>query len=483
MLNQKRKIFRQESLERLSSPERLDQLMQVVAPKDWLSLASLGSLVLLAIGWSVFGKIPVTVTGRGVLLYPYRTTELQVRSGGQLKGLTIKVGDRVRKGDVIGVLDRADLQEELNQQTLKLAAFQKQDQQLSALANQRATVDVQVLQQQRQTLQQSLQDTQGLTPTRKAKDLLTVQKQRQAFQQTLQDKQALIPNLNQQLNNRKQLYAQGAIAFDTVLEATQAYQENLQQIANLNAQLQELDSKEIAIEQSYRDAIRQTLALQAQLSDLNSKAKSLTQQTTEAAITRKNQLQAVQQTIAQLALQLRDNGRIISKYNGRVLEMSAKVGQVLSQGAKLGIIQAEGQAEGASQSLSTLVYFPIKDGKQIQPGMTLQITPDTVKRERFGGILGKVKAVSAFPVTKEGILSAVGNAEVTESLMSQGGQVEVLAVLDADPTTMTGYKWSSSRGPELQLSPGTTASVRVTVSQWSPITFVLPILRSVSGIN
>jgi len=155
------------------------------------------------------------------------------------------------------------------------------------------------------------------------------------------------------------------------------------------------------------------------------------------------------------------------------------VGQVLSQGMKLGIIEAE----GASQSLSTLVYFPIKDGKQIQPGMTLQITPDTVKRERFGGILGRVKTVSAFPVTKDGILSAVGNAEVTQSLMFQGGQVAVLAELEADPTTMTGYKWSSSRGPELQLSPGTTASVRVTVSQWAPITFALPILRSVSGIN
>jgi len=37
--SKKEGIFRQESLERLSSPERLDQLMQVLAPKDWLALA------------------------------------------------------------------------------------------------------------------------------------------------------------------------------------------------------------------------------------------------------------------------------------------------------------------------------------------------------------------------------------------------------------------------------------------------------------
>jgi HlyD family secretion protein len=40
-----------------------------------------------------------------------------------------------------------------------------------------------------------------------------------------------------------------------------------------------------------------------------------------------------------------------------------------------------------------LAYFPIKDGKQIKPEMVISITPDTVQRERFGGIIGKVNAV------------------------------------------------------------------------------------------
>lgn len=42
---EKESIFRKESLERLSSPERLDQLMQVIAPMDWLALTVLSSLV------------------------------------------------------------------------------------------------------------------------------------------------------------------------------------------------------------------------------------------------------------------------------------------------------------------------------------------------------------------------------------------------------------------------------------------------------
>lgn len=79
--NQQKSIFRQESLERLSSPEQLDQLMHVVNPKSWLPLASLGVLVFLALLWSFFGRIPITTAGRGVLVKPTDSSD-------ELVGLT-----------------------------------------------------------------------------------------------------------------------------------------------------------------------------------------------------------------------------------------------------------------------------------------------------------------------------------------------------------------------------------------------------------
>jgi hypothetical protein len=63
-------IFRKESLERLSSPEQLDQLMQVVSPRSWLPLATLGCLLGLALAWSVLGRIPITASGQGILVHP-----------------------------------------------------------------------------------------------------------------------------------------------------------------------------------------------------------------------------------------------------------------------------------------------------------------------------------------------------------------------------------------------------------------------------
>jgi HlyD family secretion protein len=479
MLNHKHKIFRQESLAHLSSPERLDQLMQVVAPRDWVVLATLGSLVIATVSWSIWGRIPITVTGKGVLLYPDRTVDLQVPVAGQLQALTVKMGDRVQQGQVIGFIERADLRKELQQQTLKLRNLEQQNQQLNQLNRQQVGINLQVLRDKRQALAQRLADKRALSPALKANDLITTQKQRQALQTTLQDKRSLAPSLKQQMDNRLQLQIEGAIPADRVLEATQTFQENAQQIANLEAQIQELRSKEVAIETEYRTAMSEIAEIQTQLQDLQSQEKVLTQRSLEARNTRNNQIQDVKQRIAQLNVQLNDNSRIISSHTGRIIELSARAGHVLSAGTRLGVVETTAN----SAQLVTLIYFPIQDGKRIQPGMPLQITPDTIKRERFGGILGKVQSISPFPVSQQRLSTAVGNAEVANSLTFPGGQVEVMATLNADPTTYTGYQWSSSRGPEIQLSPGTTASVRVTIEQQAPITFVLPILRSLTNIN
>lgn len=68
-MNDNSTIFRKEALERLSSPEQLDQLMQIVNPRSWLPLITLGGLLSMGLLWSIFGKIPVTTTGHALLVY------------------------------------------------------------------------------------------------------------------------------------------------------------------------------------------------------------------------------------------------------------------------------------------------------------------------------------------------------------------------------------------------------------------------------
>lgn len=73
-------IFRKKALERLSSPEQLDQLMKIVTPRSWLPLAVLGALLGGGLIWSVLGRIPVTTTGQGALVYADSLPESMVES-------------------------------------------------------------------------------------------------------------------------------------------------------------------------------------------------------------------------------------------------------------------------------------------------------------------------------------------------------------------------------------------------------------------
>jgi hypothetical protein len=59
-------LFRASALDRLSSPEQLDERLQVVPPRTWFALGALAALLLAGGVWSVFGHIPLRVSGEGV---------------------------------------------------------------------------------------------------------------------------------------------------------------------------------------------------------------------------------------------------------------------------------------------------------------------------------------------------------------------------------------------------------------------------------
>ncbi len=91
--------------------------------------------------------------------------------------------------------------------------------------------------------------------------------------------------------------------------------------------------------------------------------------------------------------------------------------------------------------------------------------------------------ISAFPVTQQGAASLVGNPDILPGVMTQGPHLAVFTELQPDSSTFNGYRWSSSQGPQLKITPETTTAVRITVEERAPITFVLPILKSWTGLN
>ena len=60
-------IFRRSSLERVSSPDQLDDYMRVSNPRIWTVLAAVTILLISFLVWGIFGKLPTTVSLKGIV--------------------------------------------------------------------------------------------------------------------------------------------------------------------------------------------------------------------------------------------------------------------------------------------------------------------------------------------------------------------------------------------------------------------------------
>jgi hypothetical protein len=267
-----RPIFRQAALDRLSSPEQLDQLIRITSPRSWLALAALIGLIVTVAGWSVSDTIPTDVVGRGILIRGGRILTVAAPSTGQVDMLLVQVGDTVEAG----------------------------------------------------------------------------------------------------------------------------------------------------------------------------------------------------QTVARLRLDRDTTLDVISADPGRVVETSVAPGSSVAAGATLIML------EESAKPLEAVIYMPPEKGKNVQPGMDVQISPANVSREEYGFIRAKVRSVATFPSTFQSMMLVLANEQLVQEFLREGTPLEVRIDLEADLSTPSGYRWSSSDGPPFPVSSGTLAIATITLEEQHPIEFVLP---------
>ncbi len=65
-MEKKKSIFRQESLDRVESPEQLDQYIRVSTPSAWIMVSALLIASASLLIWSFTGSLPQTITVKGI---------------------------------------------------------------------------------------------------------------------------------------------------------------------------------------------------------------------------------------------------------------------------------------------------------------------------------------------------------------------------------------------------------------------------------
>jgi HlyD family secretion protein len=468
-----KQIFRQESLEQLSSPEELDQLLVVVNRNSWLILMTLTAICAAVAVWAIVGRIPVRVDGLGVLVNAGNVKGIQSPASGQITSLAVRMGQHVVQGETLALVDQPELRKELDQRRAKRVDTVRFQKAASEADERRKELEFDAFEKQQRFIAAEIEKT-GALASRLAEraERFTLEQRR-----NLDKTQQLILQLNQgikkQLETLNSLKSEGLSSQDVVLGAETNLADSDIRIADLEVQRHELELSDIEREQAILDQQNRLSDLALRLMQLDIGMQRLAQELMQNQVNREQDLIEQDNVIARLELRLELESRITSDSDGTILEVAVQLGQVVGLGTRVATIAMD----DPSAVLTNLGFFSVRDGKRISVGDVARVTPSTVQREREGSILGRVRSVSAFPVTQESVVNDVGNAQIARTLLEQGGTIEVEIELERDANSYSGFRWTS-KGPETKFTPGTTSAVRITIEQHAPITYLLPILRA-----
>jgi len=416
-------IFREVSLERLSSPEQLDQLLQVTTPRGWVALLGVGVLVAAAVVWSLVSVLPETVAGRGVLIKTGGVSDIAAVGDGRVVDVAVRAGDVVSAGQVVARIHRPDLIEALAQARAKLRELKARGHSDAAFDRQDGSLRLGVLERKRAVLRQSVdaarERVQWLTRKRTA---------------------------------RERLLGDGLITRQQLIDTEQRLEQARRDVDRTQADLQSIDVEILQLR--------------------NTKART--------ARKRRFDVDTQARQIEQLEAELQRRSRVVSAHRGRILEVTAEKGDFVRMGEPMMSFHEEGPDV---KRLEAVLYVSGREGKRIRPGMQVQIAPATVRPEEYGRMLGTVTYVSDFPATPRGMQRLLGNEQLVRSLSQGGAPYEVYADVTLDPDTPSRYRWTSSSGPPEAIRSGTLCASTITVKERRPIAFVLPLLRSAVGIE
>jgi HlyD family secretion protein len=413
-------IFRKVSLERLSSPEQLDQVLRVTATKMWLGVVAIFLILVTTVVWGLTGSISTTAAGQGVIVRKGGVLNVVSRGGGLVVDLKVKVGDRIKADQVVARIAQPLLAERIRSMRQGYAEALNEREHALRIRTNSARLQVDAVDRQRANAELQIKE--------------------------LEEQVRLT---NEQIATDEQLLGKGLITRQQAL-ATQQKLINIQdQIANLKAQVKHLDAQKFAIESQPQE---DDAAMRTRLSNL-------------------------QRDLAAAEKELSMAESVVSPYAGEVLELKVYPGGTVLLGEPIVSIQPD------ALNLELVAYMSASQAKDTAVGMEAQVSPTTIKREEYGFMRGSVVYVADFPATEAALMRSFENESLARVIASQGPVTELRVALKGSANSPSGFQWSTSKGPNLALSSGTMCTLQIVTRRQRPITLLFPYMKQKLGLN
>ncbi len=399
-------------LKRVSSPEELEELMQIAGTKSIVALFSAFAIIFIALVWSFMGAIPIKVIGNGIVL----SEEALYLVTSSIQGTVVKVyvtpGQRVGEGTL-----------------------------LARLRNTTLALDIVIKKQSIATSESDLNLFKIRVESEDAARKNSLQKQIDAAQLAVKSAESKLPFLEKDLASKIRLQQIGILAPKDVEEARNALQQAHLDIESNTAQIATLQAQ-------YAQAYRQDeiLAKEDDIATLYDELKRLELQDTFLDIK--------------------------AGSAGKIIEILVTSGDRVETGAEIASIEPPLKK---GQLLQCIACFGAQYGESLDVNLRTEIEVAGIDPKEYGYLIGTTKFVSPYPVTNQEIIAEVKNAAVADYLKDDNKLVYIANIsLDQDPTTVSGYRWSTEKGPPWLLDAGTTGRVLTITQEKPPILYLLP---------
>ena len=412
--------YRKAALDRVSSPDQIDRLVLIARPRDWSILATLAVLIVAALLWGILGSVATRVAGSGILINDGGQLFNAVASGdGTLVEMMVAPGDLVVKDQVVAQISQEPARHALDNAQAVLVERQRQNEALQA----------------------------QVTAYRKARQEIMASR-RQAVERQRRDTTARIGSLETRLAGEERLLEKGFTTQQKLYETRTELATAKQALSDVDVQIEQMGAAEVNARNLEERDLREF----------------------------EGKVAEAERRRHDVMTELEQRRKVVSPTDGVVTEVKAAVGSRVTDGAPLVSV------ESGRQGLQLLLYVPPEYGKEIRPGMTVNIRLSTVKKEEFGTLLGRVTQVSEFPSTKLAMLATLQDDRLVQQFSSEGAPFALRIDLIADPANPSGYRWANGQGPAISLSSGTLADGEVVVRRQAPISLIIPLFSKTAGL-
>lgn len=410
------RLFRPAALNKISSPDQLDRVLQVVRPVHGAGIAAIALIVIGGFIWSILATAPVKVQGQGILLSAEGVAVVSSPNEGRVEQILVHPGDTVREGQTVAILKRPAT---LDSITAKKAELH----------------DTRSLLQERQDAyarNQHMQDELLQTKRRALAERLG---------KLLEQHRVLI----QRRNNENALLKKGYVTSSKINETDTLIANMENRIAAARNESTELLVRQRADETQKTQEIRETGL----------------------------RVQSLERELDNMQREYERSRSVVAPVAGTAVELSVNPGDLVSTGQIImRLLSAD--AAGRDGALHAIVFVQNEDGKKVKEGMNAQIMPSTTKPQKDGFIRGTVLTVAKIPSSREGIMRRLKNTTLVDSLLKTGAPFEIELALRANPASPSGYLWSSGKGPDMTIDVGTIASANMVVDHRRVISLALP---------